>query len=363
MNVGFDAKRAFNNVTGLGNYSRSAIQSIANNCNYHLYLFTPNQKNQLFSPNNTNIKIIKPSAWTNKHYWRYIGINQDIKNLKIDIYHGLSNDIVCNKKVKTIVTIHDLLFLKYPHFYNPIDRLIYIQKSKKACLNANKIIAISNQTKEDIIYYFNIPEEKIHVIYQACHQNFIENNHPKHLIDKYNLERPFLLYVGTIEERKNLIFLLQALKEKKEMQLICIGKKTTYYKKVQLFIKKHNLQDNVRFIDILNNKELSLIYQKSRGVVYPSIDEGFGIPILEAMYSKTPIITSNKNIFKEIGGSDSYYFEEQNIESLIEQINNVWIASKERDNRIVKNIKHIKQFTESKHATQIINLYKILHNE
>ena len=364
MRITFDAKRAFNNVTGLGNYSRSIIRSIANeDSSLNLYLFTPTNNRKLFSIKNKNTYIIHPSYWTNKTYWRNFGINNEFKKQNIDIYHGLSGELPFNKKVKSIVTIHDLLFLKYPQFYKPIDRLIYTIKTKQSCKTAKKIIAISHQTKLDIIKFFNIPENKIEVIYQSCSMNFINNNHPQNLIDKFKLKKPYLLYVGTIEERKNLIFLLKAIKENKEWNLICIGKKKNYFKKVSQYIQQNNLKKQVRFIDVLNEKELSLIYQKSRGLVYPSIDEGFGIPILEAMYSKTPVITSNKSIFKEVCGINSYYFEENELTSLKNQIKKIWEDSNERDNRIKINLNYVQKFNEKKQAVKIINLYNIIKDE
>ena len=96
----------------------------------------------------------------------------------------------------------------------------------------------------------------------------------------------------------------------KEIQLICVGKKGRYYKKVAEFINNNNLKSQVSFLNITDQKKLSIIYRNSRALVYPSINEGFGIPIIEGMYSKIPVITSNKPIFQEVGGLNSYYFEE-----------------------------------------------------
>ena len=159
MKIGFDAKRAFHNKTGLGNYSRSVIQSIAKiRNNDQLYLMTPSLNKQNFNIKNTNINIVQPSLYINKTYWRLKGMNKQLNNTPIDIYHGLSNELPYGITVKSVVTIHDLLFLKYPQFYNYFDRNIYHIKSKIACQSANKIIATSQQTKNDIIRFFNIKE-------------------------------------------------------------------------------------------------------------------------------------------------------------------------------------------------------------
>ena len=362
MKIAFDAKRAFHNLTGLGNYSRSVINSISEILeDEELYLFTPKINNQNFTIKKSNINIIQPSRCSIKNYWRFMGVNKQLNYYNIDIYHGLSNEIPYGIKTKSIVTIHDLLFLKYPNFYKYIDRNIYHIKSKLACYNADKIIATSEETKNDIINFFNIKQDKISVIYQSCHNAFISPSIEKVYNKKINLilEKPFILYVGSIEERKNLIFLLEALKKmKKEIKLICVGEKKQYYQKVKKFIYKNGLKNRILFLDIYDSETLSLIYRKSRGLVYPSINEGFGIPIIEAMYSKVPVVTSNNSIFQEIGGKYSYYFEQGNIDSLITQISNIWYESKEREDRIKINFQYVQKFNPNQQAIEIIDLYK-----
>lgn len=363
MKIGFDAKRAFHNLTGLGNYSRSVINSISDTQpESQLYLFTPSIKRNIFNPNNQNIQTIEPRKFINKNYWRLKGVNRKLENLNINIFHGLSNEIPFGINKKSVVTIHDLLFLKYPKYYNFFDRKIYTFKSKYACEKSSQIIATSNQTKQDIVNYFNVDEKKIKVIYQSCHSDFIKCEENARLIYEFKdeLRDPYILYVGSIEERKNLLFLLQALTHMKDIKLICVGKKTKYYSKVQEFIFKNNLINRVSFLNIKDNRKLSLIYQKSRGLIFPSIDEGFGIPIIEAMYSKVPVITSNRSIFKEIAGTNSYFFEQNKLDSLIEEINKIWYDSKDRDDRIKLNLNYVQRFNEKKQATEIIELYKKL---
>ena len=363
MKIAFDAKRAFNNLTGLGNYSRSVITSIASVLtNEQLYLATPKLNYKIFKPNNQNIDILQPSMLQNRHYWRFQGINKKLNDLNIDIYHGLSNEIPYKMKTKSVVTIHDLLFLKYPSFYNFLDRKIYHIKSKLACQNADKIIATSQQTKSDIVHYFNIDSNKIKVIYQSCHAAFIHhsNNHKYQEFTEKKLKEPFILYVGSIEERKNLLFLLKAIKRITNIKLICVGRKGKYYKEVAKFIENNKLNNKVTFLNIQEPQKLAHIYRQSRGLVYPSINEGFGIPIIEGMYSKIPVITSDQPIFKEIGGENSYYFEQENLNSLIESINSIWTDSNERNKRIEKNLNYVQKFNEIEQAKNIIKLYQAI---
>ncbi|RPG57947.1 MAG: glycosyltransferase family 1 protein [Flavobacteriales bacterium TMED191] len=357
MKIGFDAKRAFNNSTGLGNYSRSVIDSVTeHNQKDQFHLFTTNTNDNIFNINRPNTHIIKPTKGTNKNYWRFKSINNDINKLNIDLFHGLSNELPYGISIKSIVTIHDLLFLKYPQFYNIIDRNIYNFKSKYACEKAIKIIAISKQTKEDIINYYNINPKKIDVIYQSCHRDYINLN-KKVQIDsqlKNQISKPYILFVGGAEKRKNLQFLLKAVKKIDDIKLICVGKLN---KKIKNFIKQNNLEHRVTFLTINCTKILAEIYKRSQGLIYPSIDEGFGIPIIEAMYCSVPVVISDNQIFKEIGGEHAYYFKQNQLESLIQQIKKITIESDERRIRIEKNLNYVKKFNEHSQAKKLSDLY------
>ena len=174
MRIGFDAKRAFLNNTGLGNYSRDTIRVLSNFYPDNKYfLYTPKEKGNsrlAFLDNRNNTFVRTPQSLLNKalkSYWRSKSIVSDLFNNKIDIYHGLSHELplgIEKTNIKTVVTIHDLIFIRYPHLFRTIDRKIYYKKFNSACHRADKIIAVSQQTKQDIIDFFLIPEEKIEVI-------------------------------------------------------------------------------------------------------------------------------------------------------------------------------------------------------
>ncbi|RZJ64730.1 MAG: glycosyltransferase family 1 protein, partial [Flavobacterium sp.] len=177
MRLGFDGKRAANNLTGLGNYSRSLIEHLAKGFPQNQYfIYTPKAKEpilkfSLFNLQNIFLKLPKKS----KFLWRSFGVKYQLLKDKIDLFHGLSYEIPFGLKktgIKSVVTIHDLIFLRKPEYYQPIDRLIYNYKSKYACKNADQIIAISEKTKQDIIELYNISPAKIEVIYQSCDDSF-----------------------------------------------------------------------------------------------------------------------------------------------------------------------------------------------
>src|SRR5581483_8496685 len=172
MRIGYDAKRAFLNRTGLGNYSRWLIQSLAlYHPQNHYYLYTPKLKpgNNIDFP--SVVRTILPKSKLFTSWWRSSGIVQDLLRDKIDLYHGLSHELpagIGKTGIKSVVTVHDLIFMRFPQYFSWINRVIYGAKLKYACQAADKIIAISDRTKQDIIELIGISPDKIEVVYQGC---------------------------------------------------------------------------------------------------------------------------------------------------------------------------------------------------
>ena len=367
MRIGFDAKRAFLNNTGLGNYSRDTIRILSK---YYLkndyFLYTPKVKesNRLdFINNSTNTHVKTPNIIGKifHSYWRTKGIVKNLLKDKIDIYHGLSHEIplgIEHTNIKTIVTIHDLIFIRYPKLFKDIDRKIYYKKFKSSCQRANLIIAVSKQTKKDIISFFNIESDKIKVIYQGCNNIFYKEIEKEKVREKYKLPKKFLLSVGNIEERKNLLTILKTLREIENQELVIVGNGKKYKNRCIEFIKKHNLNNRVYFLSNLNLKEIAAIYQLAEIMIYPSIFEGFGIPILEALTSKTPVITSKDGCFSEAGGPNSIYINPLSVAEMKKAIllikNNKEVASK----MIKKGFLYSQKFTDEKVANELIKTYK-----
>jgi glycosyltransferase involved in cell wall biosynthesis len=365
MKIGFDAKRAFSNKSGLGNYSRDVISSLIDHYPENEYfLFTPNPNTELLEKKYRN-NIIYPQKKATASYWRSMTMSNDIEANKIDIFHGLSNELPLNIKhikAKKVVTIHDLIFLKFPKLYKLIDRKIYDFKFKRACQNADKIIAISNQTKEDIIHYYKIPESKIEVIYQTCNQIFkqqFDNEIKEKTKIKFQLPQNFVLNVGTIEKRKNVLNVIKAI-HNVDISLIIIGKETEYAKEVKSYIYKNELQDKVKILNNVNTQELACIYQLSKIFIYPSIYEGFGIPILEAFFSGVPVITGNAGATAEAGGEAAIKINPLDYKMLEKQIIYLLENNNVREELISKGFERAKLFEKETVAKNIINLYKKL---
>ena len=369
MNIGFDAKRAFLNFSGLGNYSRLLINSLSELYKDNLYLlFTPKYKEHPLHNfvNNENCKIITPNSIFSllpSSLWRSYSIIQNIYQQKTDIFHGLSGELPFIKlNIPKVVTIHDLIFLRYPEYYAAWDRKMYEKKSKYACKVADKIIAISKQTADDCIKFLNADSKKIEIVYQSCDPIFFTyNKTDDNIREKYQLPQKFILSVGTIEERKNLLNLVHAMKFiDEDVSLVAIGRRTSYTNVVENFMKENNLEKRVILKHNVPFKDFPAIYAASSAFVYPSVFEGFGIPVLEALAVGTPVATSNLSSMPEVGGEAALYFDPYNIEDMAQKINLLLF-----DNEVVKQLnekreKQLNKFSLNSVAKNVTEIYDSL---
>jgi len=372
MRIGFDAKRAFYNKSGLGSYSRNLIQGLVEKYPENQYvLYSPGLSFDLFEPTHPCITVKGPERMIHRifrFYWRSFYLSRQLPRDAIQIFHGLSHEIPYNfpkKQVRSIVTIHDLIFLRLPHLYRLLDRTVYERKFRYSCENADRIVAVSRQTAGDIVEFFGIDPEKIDVVYQGCNPVFstdVSLVEKEILRMKYLLPKSFILYVGTIEERKNLLTLIKALHFGKiDIPLVVIGKPTPYLNKIIEFIERHSLI-NIIFCDIVQNQDLPGIYQLADLFVYPSIFEGFGIPILEALYSKVPVITSRGSSLVEVGGDHTLYVDPNNVEEMSAAIKKVLFDRELQEKMISEGYKHARNFDAEKVTSNIMQVYQKVYD-
>jgi glycosyltransferase involved in cell wall biosynthesis len=369
--IGFDAKRALFNKSGLGNYSRNLLNALALNYPANTYiLFTPSMKERMIlnrdeiyrfvSPGNPILKTL-PSLWRSRY------ITSDIKKEKPDIFHGLSHELpsgIEKTGVKSVVTVHDIIFMRHPHLYKPVDRKIYTAKLVHACRVADAIVAISGQTKKDIVEVLGIDPGKISVIYQGCNPLFRAAKNPEveeSQIRKFRLPEKYLLYVGTVEERKNLLGIIKALHLRKiDLPLVVVGRIVrSYYKKISDYINRNNI-GNVIFINGISNTDLPAIYRKAECFIYPSFIEGFGIPLVEALVSGTPVITSEGGCFPEAAGPGSMYVNPHDPDQIGRVVEKVLGDQSLRNEMIRSGLEYSGRFRDEIIAADYMKLYKSL---
>ncbi len=370
MRIGFDAKRLFCNPTGLGNYSRTLLSNLdeyypANE--YHLY--TPEMKEDPQSVqfiNNPKFPLHLPSGYF-KSYWRTFSIVNQMQKDGIELYHGLSNEIPMNiqrTKIRSVVTIHDLIFKVHPETYSMIDKSIYNFKCENACDHADRIIAISESVKSDIVKHYSIAPDKIDVIYQPCNPIYyhLQNaEEVKATLKQYQLPPQYLLNVGSMGPRKNLKTLIEAyafLSNDCKIPLVIVGKGRDA--KIEKLIKATGIEKYVVWVDHVKDiKHLQAFYQGASALIYPSLYEGFGLPVAEALLSKTPVITSYTSSLPEAGGLSSLYFNPAMPEHLAVAIEKVLCDSALRENMIDKGFNYAhKTFNAEVLTKKVMECYK-----
>lgn len=380
MHIGFDAKRIFQNSTGLGNYSRSLVSALAGIYPENKYtLFAPKQTS-LFDINHfNNITIKLPVNFANQKLpglWRRVRMVKDIAGAEVDIFHGLSNELplgISKSGVKSVVTVHDLIFERYPETYHWDERYTHRWKMQSSCREADAIIAASEQTKQDLIDFYKIPPEKIFVCYQHCSPIFEQEQTAaqKHFVkSKYNLPDKFFLFTGSVTKRKNLITVCKALvllKNQCNIPVAVIGNGKKEKQLVQAFLRDNHLQNAVIFLNDLESastegfrlsNDFPAIYQQALALIYPSFFEGFGIPILEAMWSSLPVITADTSSLPEVAGNAALYFKPGDVKALAEAMNKVATDELLRMDLQQKGLIQATRFTAAKHAEDVMAVYK-----
>lgn len=376
MIIGFDAKRAFRNHTGLGNYSRSLINAMAlyyPENDYHL--FTPKLSDR-YSFVQKQVFTHTPQNFWSKQFsslWRSSWIKKDLQIAGIELYHGLSHEIpfgIEQTGIKSVVTMHDLIIERYPEQFKKTDRHIYRRKYLNACKNANSIIAISEQTKQDLVDFYHIAPDKITVCYQSCDTQFAQSFSAEALElvrKKYALPKKFFLYVGSIIERKNLLRIceaMHALPPQDRQPLVIVGKgRNAYRQQINDFIEQHQLTKHFLFLSEKFEQKGSLwadlpaIYQLSIALIYPSIFEGFGIPILEALCASTPVITSNLSCLPEAGGDAAYYVNPFDTDAIARAMQALCDEDLRKTMR-EKGLKHAQRFSPEACAQAVKQVYE-----
>ena len=375
MIIGFDAKRIVRNNTGLGNYCRTLINDMirCNNSNMKLLLYTPDEgrdslRNQIIESDNS--KFIFPKKKLGKLYkslWRTKNIVKQLIDDNVQIYHGLSGELplgLKNHGIKSVVTIHDLIFLRHPEYYHWIDRKIYTWKFHKTIKQADCIIAVSECTKRDILEFGKINPEKIEVIYQSCNPKFINQpteNDVEETRKKYDLPKRYLLNVGTIEERKNLMLAVKSLRLLPEdIHLVAVGRKTKYADKIKKYAEKTGVAQRLHLLSGVTDDELNVIYKNAEVFVYPSRYEGFGIPIIEAIFCELPVVACTGSCLEEAGGPSCLYVNPDDTEAMAKSIMQLLNDEENRRKRIISSLEYVQKYKGTNIANAVFEVYEKL---
>lgn len=377
MKIGFDGKRAVQNHTGLGNYSRYVMEALC--------LRAPQNEYVLFAPRqqvNTRLEALQkrfaqlitvfPDTWIGRKlsaWWRVWGVTSQLSREEVDVFHGLSNELPLNissGNIPSVVTMHDLIFLRHPELYGRADQAICAFKARQACQKADVIIAISECTKRDIMHYYGTDPTKIEVVYQGCDPVFGEIPSPEALADvrcRYDLPARFVLNVGSIEKRKNVLLVVKSLSSlPEEAHLVIVGKHTPYTDEVVAYAATHGLSHRVRILHNVPFGDLPAFYRCAEVFVYPSRYEGFGIPILEALESEVPVVAATGSCLEEAGGPDSCYVHPDDVEGMGQILSRLLSCPEERRRMAQAGKIYARRFRADEHAERLLAVYERIKN-
>ncbi|MDR1592560.1 MAG: glycosyltransferase family 4 protein [Prevotellaceae bacterium] len=369
MIVAFDAKRAFHNHRGLGAYSRQVLQLMSRYApeSMQFILFDPHPADAIPLSLTERFSVEAPESPLDKLFpslWRSVRCVKQIAGCGAAIYHGLSQELpqgIERLPVKKVVTMHDAIFIRYPELYDRLYRRIFIRKNQYSCRVADRIIAVSEQTKRDFIEFFDADPAGIDVVYQGCDNRFrhtIEASTLDEVRRKYRLPTDFLLTVGAIERRKNLEITLHAMHQGGiDAPLVVVGNPTDYLHSLKNLINTLGLHGRVIFLHHVPTDDLPAIYRMASVMVYPSLFEGFGIPILEALCSGVPVVTSDGSCFRETGGKSSIYVSPTDAEAMNHALKRTLSDSTLRETMIADGRLHAETFNDETIAKALLNVY------
>ena len=247
--------------------------------------------------------------------WEQLLLPRAIRVRQVDLLHGLAYALPLVSSCPMVVTIHDLTFYRFPKTLRPSRRLYLRAATRSAVRRAERVIAVSHQTKEELVHFLQVPAEKVDVIHNGVSEAF--RPAPPEEVARFRSERGlpprFILFLGTLEPRKNVVSLLEGFARWRKdsglgmgtdgVKLVVAGAKGWYFKQIFARAEELGLSSELLFPGFLPEKELPWWYRAAECFVYPSLYEGFGLPVLEAMACGTPVITSSVSSLPEVAGS------------------------------------------------------------
>jgi glycosyltransferase involved in cell wall biosynthesis len=263
------------------------------------------------------------------------------------------------KGIETTVTIHDLAFKYFPNHFPKKDQRRLHMFADFAIKHADKLIAVSESTKRDILkWYPDISESKVKVVYHGFDSDLFQSTTTNDdILRQHSIEpKKYLLYVGAIQPRKNIQVLLEAFelerKRHADMKLVLAGEKAWLWKETMDAIEKHPFREDIIVTGRVSFKDLASLYAHAKMFVFPSLYEGFGIPVLEAMAAGIPVICSDNSSLPEVGGDAALYFEAMDVVKLIEHIELLWTNESACEERIRRGYENIQRFSWDKCARE-----------
>lgn len=380
MRIGIDIRNIGKKRTGDEAVFLNLVKNLAKIDDKNEYLlFTdiddatllPNIVAKLGIENKKNFKLVSLKT-ANKFTWNFWTLPHYLRKNSVDVYHTqYILPFFVPRRTRLVTHIHDISFNFYPQFIKWADLFFLKILIPWSIRRADKIVAVSEAAKKEIAGYYKVPEDKIEFIYNSIGDNFKKEfsaEEQEKVRMKYNLPEKYILYVGTLQPRKNVSMLIETfarLREKlPEHKLVLVGQKSghNYDRKIDEAIAKNNLQKDVVFLGYVDASDLPGIYKSAEMFVFPSLYEGFGIPLLEAMASGVPVAASDLPVFREVAGKAAEYFIPTALDELEKVVYNISINPELRASLINSGNARINFFSWEKSAEKMLAVYQGFKN-
>jgi len=369
MKIIIDAHLSENNLTGIGRYLNElipALLSIDQTNEYTILLNSYiNQQHPLYQLKKNNLKKIFVTL-TGPSLKQHFIIPALLRKIKPDIYHHPHFDLPLGIRTRAVITVHDLKYIHHPEYFSGnryLKKCYMFNKLKHSIQRSKQVIAISSATKNDLISHFQVDHKKIQVIHHGNTSLPISGNRSDYITTNYNINHPYILFVGERRPHKNIVNLIKAFKllcesYSKKIDLVIIGKRYADYQEPENVVNQFNLNNQVHLFDTISDDELSLFYKNAEFLILPSCYEGFGLPLIEAMNYGIPVLGSDKSSIPEIMGDAGILFDPDNIRNMSDKMRAVLTNNRLKMELIKKGQNRVLSFTWEKTAEQTLEVYR-----
>ena len=310
-------------------------------------------------------QIIK---WPLPRFWTQGGLSMEMLKNPPDILYIPAHAMPIIHPKRTIVTLHDVGFERFPELYSKPDLIYHRWSAKFVIKNAHKILTVSEFSKQELIELYNAPADKIfvtHLGFDNKHYRVIKNKEKiNKILEKYNIKTPYIFYIGRLERKKNVHLLVEAFGQFKNKfkddnhSLVLVGRPGFEYDRIHELIKKYNLEKWIVEPGWVEEEDIPCLYNGAEIFAFPSAYEGFGIPLLEAMATETPILASRGGSIPEVAGDAAQYFETHDLESLTDNLEKIIKDKNLQKDLIEKGSERVKNFSWESAARKTLNIIK-----
>lgn len=362
MKIAIDARDLANVTTGVGRYLLNLLNHFAElRPEFQFQLYSDRPLTTAFENSNVNARLLKG----HKLLWKHLVMPLEQIRAGIDVFFVPSYSTPLWNPAQSVVTIHDLIYTRFPQWTDRVERWRFATIVRFSARFAAKIIAVSEATRKDILDLTGVSPHKVQVIYEGVDAIFrrLPEESINQVKNRLHLDRPFILYVGSMHYRRNVQRLLQAfsiLKRDRKIpqQLLLCGLNLYRGSELETWVARERLEQDVRYIGYVSDEELVALYNMAEVFVYPSMYEGFGLPILEAMACGAPVVTCNVSALPEVAGNAALLIDPHDTQALVEALWRVLSEPNLKQELTGRGFEQSRKFSWKKAAQETLELFE-----